>query len=61
MKTNLIMTAGLASTIALAFVLDLILLQSEVSAVSKNEIKSSLTSLLNDEKRQANLNSLRCT
>lgn len=49
MKTNLIMTTGLASTIALAFVLDLILLQSEVSAVSKNVIKSSLTSLQNDE------------
>ena len=49
MKTNLIVTAGLASTIALAFVLDLIPLQSEVSAVSKNVLKSSLTSLQNDE------------
>jgi hypothetical protein len=48
MKTNLIITTGAASTIALAFVLGLALLPSEVSAVQKNVVKGALTSLQNE-------------
>ena len=49
MKTNLIITTAAASTIALAFVLGLALLPSEVSAVQKNVVKGALTSLQNNE------------
>ena len=53
MKPNLIITAALASTIAFAFILGLVLLPFEVSAVQKNVIKGSLTSLQNDESGKA--------